>query len=246
MGDDDTVDGMTKIKRFKKEAFPQILVSVNMLDTGFDCPEVVNLVFARFTRSTILYQQMRGRGTRKAKGKPLFTMFDFVGVSDYHGDEDENGIGGVVVAKAKKKTYEPRKLLSLDIDDHIDPTTREWVTVDENGNMVFPEASEAKSEALGASFEAWLLAREDELTPDQERWLRVVGSQLRANAETLDEFTAGHFAFPPFTLLGGLPEAKRVFGDGDRLDELLDSLNAEVFGAAGGDRAAQGPRAATE
>ena len=68
------------IKRFKKEKFPEILVSVNMLDTGFDCPEVVNLVFARFTKSAILYQQMRGRGTRKSKGKPLFTMFDFVGV----------------------------------------------------------------------------------------------------------------------------------------------------------------------
>ena len=53
-GADDTVDGMSKIRRFKKEPFPQILVSVNMLDTGFDCPEVVSLVFARFTRSAIL------------------------------------------------------------------------------------------------------------------------------------------------------------------------------------------------
>ena len=61
------VDGQTKIKRFKKEEFPQILVSVNMLDTGFDCPEVVNLVMARFTQVAILYQQMRGRGTRKAR-----------------------------------------------------------------------------------------------------------------------------------------------------------------------------------
>ena len=72
----------TIIKRFKEEPFPQILVSVNMLDTGFDCPEVVNLVMARFTRSTILYRQMRGRGTRKAEhiGKTGFTIFDFVGV----------------------------------------------------------------------------------------------------------------------------------------------------------------------
>jgi type I restriction enzyme R subunit len=46
-----------------------------MLDTGFDCPSVVNLVFTRFTRSSILYQQMRGRGTRKIPGKPNFTMF---------------------------------------------------------------------------------------------------------------------------------------------------------------------------
>jgi type I restriction enzyme R subunit len=233
MGADDTVDGMTKIKRFKKEQFPQILVSVNMLDTGFDCPEVVNLVFARFTRSAILYQQMRGRGTRKLKGKPCFTMFDFVGVADYHGDEDEGGEGGVVVVKQPKKKYEARRLLSLDINDHIDPTTREWITVDENGNMIFPEASEAKAAALGARFEAWFLSQEDRFTPDQERWLRMVGSQLRANADTMDEFTSGHFAFHPFTLMGGLPEAIRVFGGADSLDSVLESLNGEVFGPDG-------------
>ena len=55
-------DAAAIIKRFKDEDFPKILVSVNMLDTGFDCPEVVNLVMARFTRSAILYRQMRGRG----------------------------------------------------------------------------------------------------------------------------------------------------------------------------------------
>jgi type I restriction enzyme R subunit len=181
---------------------------------------------------------MRGRGTRKAKGKPLFTMFDFVGVADYHGDADEGGDGGVVVVKQAKKKYGARRLLSLDINDHIDPTTREWITVDENGNMVFPEASEARAAALGARFEAWLLGREDQLTPDQERWLRVVGSQLRANADTMDEFTSGHFAFHPFTLMGGLPEAIRVFGGADGLDSVLDSLNDEVLGADGGRLAA--------
>jgi type I restriction enzyme R subunit len=132
MGNDDTLDGLGKIRRFKKEPFPKILVSVNMLDTGFDCPSVVNLVFARFTRSSILYQQMRGRGTRKLSGKPSFTLFDFVGVCDYHGDQDEMGEGGLVVETPKKK-YEPRRLLALDIDDPIDPTTREWITVDESG-----------------------------------------------------------------------------------------------------------------
>lgn len=229
LGTDDTVDGMTKIKRFKKEKFPQILVSVNMLDTGFDCPEVVNLIFARFTKSTILYQQMRGRGTRKAKGKPVFTMFDFVGVTDFHGDDEPTGEGGIVVERPRKPKGEPRKLLSLDINDHIDPATREWVTVDENGNMVFPEASEQRRSEVGARFEAWFLEREEALTPDQERWIRTVGSQLRANADAWDDFTAGHFAFPPFTLMGGLPEALRIFGGDEPLDALLDSLNAAVF-----------------
>ena len=228
MGADDTVDGMSKIKRFKKEKFPQILVSVNMLDTGFDCPEVANLVFARFTKSVILYQQMRGRGTRKAQNKPLFTMFDFVGVADYHGDDDDYAKGGVVIAKQAKKKYEPRRLLSLDIDDHIDPNTREWVTVDENGNLVFPEVSEQKANELGARFEAWLVSRND-LTPAQENLLRVVGSQIRANAETWDEFTSDHFALPIFSSQGGYQNALRTFGGKAHLDEVMESLNANVF-----------------
>ena len=200
-----------------------------MLDTGFDCPEVVSLVFARFTRSTILYQQMRGRGTRKATGKPVFTMFDFTGVCDYHGDDDPMAEGGVVTEPKKKKKYEPRRLLALDIDDHIDPTTREWISVDENGNMVFPEASEIKAAELGTRFEAWLLARED-INPGEESWLRMIGSQLRANAGSMDEFSTGHFAFHPFSQLGGYPQAVRVFGGEERLEALIDSLNAAVFG----------------
>ena len=229
MGQDDTVDGIGKIKRFKKEKFPQILVSVNMLDTGFDCPEVTNLIFARFTKSVILYQQMRGRGTRKAQNKPLFTMFDFVGVADYHGDDDAYAQGGIVIAKQpSKKKYEPRRLLSLDIDDHIDPTTREWVTVDENGNMVFPEASEQKANELGAHFEAWLVSRTD-FNPAQENLLRVVGSQIRANAETWKEFTSDHFALPIFSSQGGYQNALRIFGGKIQLDEVMESLNANVF-----------------
>jgi type I restriction enzyme R subunit len=244
-GTDDTLDAMAKIRRFKKEPFPQILVSVNMLDTGFDCPEVCNLVFARFTRSAILYQQMRGRGTRKTSKKPIFTMFDFVGVCDYHGDDDTLGGGGIVTEPKKKKRYEPRRLLSLDIDDHIDPTTREWISVDENGNMLFPEASEQKAAELGVRFEAWLLSQSS-LNPEQERWLRILGSQIRANADTLDEVMPEHFAyFHTFSQMGGLHEAQRVFGAGDTLQALLDSLNAALFGEpADGEQGEDGPRPA--
>jgi type I restriction enzyme R subunit len=229
MGKDDTVDGMSKIKRFKREPFPKILVSVNMLDTGFDCPEVVSLVFARFTRSTILYQQMRGRGTRKAANKPAFTLFDFVGVCDYHGDEDAFGEGGPVLEARKPKKYAPRRLLALDIDDHIDPTTREWISVDEDGNMLFPEASEQRAAELGTYFEAWLLAQEG-LSPGEESWLRMIGSQLRANAGNINEFSVDHFALHPFSQLGGYPQAVRVFGSAERMEALIDSLNAAVFG----------------
>lgn len=229
-GSDDTLDAMAKIRRFKKEPFPQILVSVNMLDTGFDCPEVCNLVFARFTRSSILYQQMRGRGTRKTSRKPIFTMFDFVGICDFHGDEDSVGEGGLVIAKEPKKSkYEPKHLLSLDINDHIDPNTREWVTLDDDGNMLFPEASEVKSAELGAQFEAWLL-QQSGLNAEQARWLRILGSQVRANADTLSEVLPEHFTyFHTFSQMGGLREAQRVFETPDGLQTRLDSLNASLF-----------------
>ena len=133
-----------------------------------------------------------------------------------------------MTAKPRKPPGAPRQLLVVDVDDHIDPTTRAWVTVDEDGRLVFPEASEAQAAELGARFEAWLLAQQG-LTPEQMRWLGMVGSQIRANADTWTEITAGHFAFTPFTQIGGVGQAQRLFGGADKLETLLASLNAAVY-----------------
>ena len=46
------------------EKAPHIAVSVDMLDTGIDVPEVVNLVFFKIVRSKTKFWQMIGRGTR--------------------------------------------------------------------------------------------------------------------------------------------------------------------------------------
>jgi type I restriction enzyme, R subunit len=117
---------------------------------------VRNLVMARFTHSSILYQQMRGRGTRLAPGKDRFTMWDFTGVTLRHGDDETPGEGGVVVVReGKPPIYQARRLLMLDVHDEIDPTTREWVTVDETGHA-FMDVDEARAEALGGVFETWL------------------------------------------------------------------------------------------
>jgi len=78
------------IRRFKHEEYPQVAVSVGMLDTGFDYREVLHLVMCRRVRSPILYQQMRGRGTRTAPhiGKQKFVIYDFFGNHDYFNDSD--------------------------------------------------------------------------------------------------------------------------------------------------------------
>ena len=227
-GKDDTIDAATKIKRFKKEKFPQILVSVNMLDTGFDAPEVVNLVMARFTKSVVLYRQMRGRGTRKAPGKSLFTMFDFVGVTDYHNDDETLPEGGIVHEHKSRRKSQPRTLLTLDVDDHIDPTTREWVTIDENGNYVFVDANEQRATMLGARFEAWI-NNEANLHSDMKRLLRTVGEYIKANADTLEEFTIDYFTVLPFTNIGGMQRAIQTFGNEEQLVKILDKMNNDVF-----------------
>ena len=62
---------------------PQIAISVDMLDTGIDVPEVVNLVFFKKVMSKAKFWQMIGRGTRTCKGlidgedKDKFYIFDF-------------------------------------------------------------------------------------------------------------------------------------------------------------------------
>ena len=50
-----------------KENDPAIAISVDMLDTGIDVPEIVNLVFFKLVRSKTKFHQMMGRGTRLCK-----------------------------------------------------------------------------------------------------------------------------------------------------------------------------------
>lgn len=67
------------------EKMPQIAISVDMLDTGIDIPEVLNLVFFKKVMSKAKFWQMIGRGTRLCPGlidgedKQKFYIFDFCG-----------------------------------------------------------------------------------------------------------------------------------------------------------------------
>lgn len=71
-------DPLGLIRRFKNEALPNVAVTVDLLTTGIDVPEICNLVFLRRVNSRILYEQMLGRATRpcEAIGKEVFRIFD--------------------------------------------------------------------------------------------------------------------------------------------------------------------------
>ena len=76
---------------------PQIAVSVDMLDTGIDVPDILNLVFFKQVRSKIKFLQMIGRGTRlseeifdegetaEERAKKFFYIFDWCGNFEFFG-----------------------------------------------------------------------------------------------------------------------------------------------------------------
>lgn len=72
-----------------KSKMPQIAISVDMLDTGIDVPEILNLVFFKKVMSRAKFWQMIGRGTRTCEGlldgadKPQFYIFDLCGNFDF-------------------------------------------------------------------------------------------------------------------------------------------------------------------
>lgn len=79
------------IEKFEiRDKDPQIAVSVDMLDTGIDVPDVLNLVFFKPVKSKIKFMQMVGRGTRLSKDifgagldKDCFYIFDWCGNFDF-------------------------------------------------------------------------------------------------------------------------------------------------------------------
>ncbi len=93
----------------QKEKPPHIAVSVDMLDTGIDVPEVVNLVFFKMIRSKTKFWQMVGRGTRLCphlfgpdKHKQFFTIFDYCGNLEFFSANPETADGSAGESLGKR------------------------------------------------------------------------------------------------------------------------------------------------
>ena len=78
---------------------PQIAVSVDMLDTGIDVPDILNLVFFKPVKSKIKFMQMIGRGTRlsanvfaEGQDKEFFYIFDWCCNFDFFGKKPEGHV----------------------------------------------------------------------------------------------------------------------------------------------------------
>jgi len=109
---------------------PQIAVSVDMLDTGIDIPQVVNLVFYKPVRSGVKFWQMVGRGTRLSPDlfgpgddKTHFIIFDFCENLEFFGVHPQ----GVETGKAKSLSaslFEARLILTQLLSRQSEPAYR--------------------------------------------------------------------------------------------------------------------------
>ncbi len=89
--------------------FPQIAISVDMLDTGIDVPDVVNLVFFKLVRSKTKFWQMLGRGTRlrpdlfgPGKHKEFFYLFDYCQNLEFFSQDPEVSEGSSAESLSKR------------------------------------------------------------------------------------------------------------------------------------------------
>jgi type I restriction enzyme, R subunit len=93
---------------------PQIAISVDMLDTGIDIPEIVNLVFFKIVRSKTKFFQMIGRGTRLRadlfgpdEDKKFFYIFDFCQNLEFF-KQDAKGVEGSAQESLGTKIFRAR------------------------------------------------------------------------------------------------------------------------------------------
>ena len=107
------------------ERAPHIAISVDMLDTGIDVPEVVNLVFFKLVRSRTKFWQMLGRGTRLSpdlfgpgRDKEFFYLFDYCQNLEYFSENPETTEGSAGEPLGRR-IFRARVELAAQLDERL-------------------------------------------------------------------------------------------------------------------------------
>ncbi|PLK42122.1 DEAD/DEAH box helicase family protein [Emticicia sp. TH156] len=179
------------ILEFKiKDRYPQIAISVDMLDTGIDVPEIVNLVFFKPVYSAAKFWQMLGRGTRLCKDlfgpdddKKDFYVFDVCNVFDFFDMNPQ----GVIPGKAKslsESLFNTRveMLYLLHTQTNTLPESEDFELAKSLVQMLQQQvASLASLEKRG--FEVTLHLRQVEYYGNLGNWSSIKASQVSELAE---------------------------------------------------------------
>jgi type I restriction enzyme R subunit len=134
---------------------PRVAVTVDLLTTGFDVPDVKNIVFVRPLRSAILYKQMKGRGTRLCEdiNKRYFTIFDYSGASqledaEFDGHPANRQKSVTSRSKSRKKSEENKPKPVGDGVSVIISTENRYVCLADGRKVPFEEYTERSREFI--------------------------------------------------------------------------------------------------
>ena len=113
-----------------KEKVPHIAISVDMLDTGIDVPEVVNLVFFKVIRAKTKFWQMVGRGTRLCpdlygpeQHKQFFNVFDYCQNLEFFSQNPDHS-DGATSEPLSKRLFKARLQLIAQLDQRVAAGTK--------------------------------------------------------------------------------------------------------------------------
>ncbi|MBI3372721.1 MAG: DEAD/DEAH box helicase family protein [Betaproteobacteria bacterium] len=114
-----------------KDKAPHLALSVDMLDTGIDIPEVVNLVFFKLVRSKTKFWQMLGRGTRlcpdlfgPGRDKQFFYLFDYCQNLEYFSQNPE-ATDGALGESLGKRLFNARLEVISELDKKLATSAEE-------------------------------------------------------------------------------------------------------------------------
>jgi type I restriction enzyme, R subunit len=131
-----------------KEKAPHIAISVDMLDTGIDIPEVANLVFFKLVRSKTKFWQMLGRGTRlcpdlfgPGEHKEFFCVFDYCQNLEFF-SQDMASSDGRLGESLGTRLFKTRLELIGELDERLKP-----VGATAAGEATPPAYGDAKTDA---------------------------------------------------------------------------------------------------
>jgi len=178
----------TLVDAFKKKDFPRIAISVDMLDTGIDVPEAVNLVFMKPVQSPIKLQQMIGRGTRVQAAcrnlalLPNFEKKDFLIIDFWENNFSRDAKEVVDQSTPVLVTiFNTRlKLLETYLKDQKDPDCKQVIADLREQIQQIPTDSFTIRKHMPEIEEAWTDAFWDYLIPSKIEFLKLkVAPHLR-------------------------------------------------------------------
>ncbi len=141
-------DPISLIRKYRNETLPQFAVTVDLLTTGINVHEIVNIVFIRRVNSRILYEQMLGRATRLCDkiNKTKFRIFDAVGI--YEALKEVSDMKPVVVDPKISFSKLGKELQEIKDENHLNLARDQFIAKLHQRKRQLTEAELSKFETI--------------------------------------------------------------------------------------------------